>query len=531
MLLPDDSIDMREHELHFHTASNYDNPSLLVKPLSELTENEGDCRNTILLSCVYKEKIKELVRPCDGLISTTVNRLAKIFDLKIKKARISRMEDNSSIDFIDYEKIQMKNFDAKNDMQIHLSTSIVLSIKLNPPKILSLKTFPTSLLIVGCIIHATATYQFADGMDIVWFREVSQGSRVYSPIFSGPSFTPSLAEVGCRLKVYCTPWSKADDKYQRGRTVSYTLPGFVEGRPTVFNKMVSFRRQFSDRICLEKQLKDKLNFRCCSYNILSETYSTSKQAAKTYSYTSKENLFIEFRMQRVLDELLFYQADIVCLQECDDKTFHSYLAPILSSADHRYVAHYANKDSGVTEGCACFVREDNLEVVRVLHLSLKAVLRSAGYLEGFYRLRPDLKDIIGGKLGMICQILICRSKAPGQTAGFLVLANTHLFYHPAAGYLRLLQMHAITSALERIVALLRRGKEPSEIDLDLEVTGQEDSSADLAIRLEDLDLKGSHPLSEPPLLEKVKVSVVICGDLNSTPNAAVVEFLSRLIIR
>lgn len=67
------------------------------------------------------------------------------------------------------------------------------------------------------------------------------------------------------------------------------------------------------------------------------------------------------------------QADIICLQEVDDKVFYDYLQPHLSYEG--YSGHYTNKMGKVKEGSAMFWRNSRFS--------------KAAHQDVLLRVRPD----------------------------------------------------------------------------------------------------------------------------------------------
>lgn len=51
-----------------------------------------------------------------------------------------------------------------------------------------------------------------------------------------------------------------------------------------------------------------------------------------FNYCAPHHLDPEYRKQLVLAEVLGYGADVVCLQEVDEKVFYEYLVPHLGLA-------------------------------------------------------------------------------------------------------------------------------------------------------------------------------------------------------
>lgn len=89
------------------------------------------------------------------------------------------------------------------------------------------------------------------------------------------------------------------------------------------------------------------SFRIITYNILYDSFCTSRHSKeRIYPFATDDILCIENRQVRILQELLAYHGDLICLQECGMKLFESYLLPALRVCGYDGV--YANK-SGLVQ--------------------------------------------------------------------------------------------------------------------------------------------------------------------------------------
>jgi hypothetical protein len=197
-----------------------------------------------------------------------------------------------------------------------------------------------------------------------------------------------------------------------------------------------------------------------------------------------------------------------------------------------------------------------LTVIEYIDVPVKEMLRDAAYLQLIYSLRPDLKDILGGKLGTIGQVCVCSSTLDENRV--IIFSNTHLFYHPAAGYVRVLQTDAILrvvadvrAALQadcasfvtdgcdrqqdalyhvraKYAAISKRGLSSRELG---EQTGSSNPVLDDSSGRSD---RSDHPglvpdgsvVSSASRLPR-RISTVFMGDLNSPTETAVIEYLER----
>jgi hypothetical protein len=91
-------------------------------------------------------------------------------------------------------------------------------------------------------------------------------------------------------------------------------------------------------------VRSREELRVVTFNILAEPFAISDHAANhMYSYCPRDYLETEYRVQLTAKELVAYDADVVCLQECDSKTFDLYLKPLFGSLGCS--VHYTNKVS------------------------------------------------------------------------------------------------------------------------------------------------------------------------------------------
>lgn len=95
---------------------------------------------------------------------------------------------------------------------------------------------------------------------------------------------------------------------------------------------------------INKSIRGVKELRVMTFNTLAEPFAISNHAMNNiYSYCHIDHLDTEYRAQLTGLELLSYDADVLCLQECDAKTFKSYYYPLLT--DKGYDVHYTNKVS------------------------------------------------------------------------------------------------------------------------------------------------------------------------------------------
>jgi 2',5'-phosphodiesterase len=276
---------------------------------------------------------------------------------------------------------------------------------------------------------------------------------------------------------------------------------------------------------------------------LRRRYAASDYAQTVlFGYCPKPYLDYEYRKQLVLQELQRYQADLICLQEVDDKAFSEYLAPQLVLDG--YKGRYTNKTGRVREGSATFWRSSRFALAAqrdvllrqafaqplpALHAQFAPMLEASPHLaEALQKVggtrpagraartalrwacplvwsgaalaaatslpappRPSSATLAPWALQVttVAQITLLVPVDGGGGGGSsslpLAVVNTHLFYHPYAPHIRSMHTAAI---LEELQDLLQR----CAVDA---------GAAAL--------LKGRRP------------AVMFCGDLNSDLNDGV----------
>jgi mRNA deadenylase 3'-5' endonuclease subunit Ccr4 len=266
--------------------------------------------------------------------------------------------------------------------------------------------------------------------------------------------------------------------------------------------------------------RERKEVRIVSFNILADCYAGTEKAVKhLFGYCDPAYLPLDYRLQLVGAELDAYDAEIVCLQEVDKKAFHAFLLPFMSARG--YSGHLTLKDTAVNEGCATFTKQAEFEVAMRVDLRLGKSMKECGLFDESFRAMPQAEEVLVNKLGMIGQVTVLRHRssesastsASGSYRGperYVVVGNTHEFYHPQAAYARLLQTFVITRCLGAVAQAVLADKLAGFTFPGATVTTTTIPSSDGEVEEE-----GEGP----------DVSVVFLGDLNSTLETAVVEYL------
>lgn len=159
-----------------------------------------------------------------------------------------------------------------------------------------------------------------------------------------------------------------------------------------------------------------------------------------------------FRMLYIVFQILGYNADIICLQEVDVKVFKYDLEPLLSHLN--YGSNLVTKGTDVPEGLAFFYNSK-----RFKHLESKKLIfaeeisTNTLFAEAWAQISKNekLAERIQQRSTTL-QINVVESLEHDEV---LVVANTHLYFHPNADHIRLIHGGLAIRYLEDFVQNLK----------------------------------------------------------------------------
>lgn len=226
----------------------------------------------------------------------------------------------------------------------------------------------------------------------------------------------------------------------------------------------------------------KKSFSVLSYNTLCQHYATPKM----YRYTQSWALSWEYRREKLTEQILSFNSDVICLQEVESKSFEEYWVPLLQK--HGYVGTFyaktraktmQTKDSKKVDGCCVFYKESEFKLIYKdsvdfsgVWMKHKKFQRTEDYLN-----RAMNKDNVALYLKL-------EHIKTGET---LWVVTTHLHWDPQFNDVKTFQVGVLLDHLEELL------KEHNS------------ASTKQDIRM---------------------CPVIICGDLNSHLDSAVYELLS-----
>lgn len=354
------------------------------------------------------------------------------------------------------------------------------TVKFNWPWI-NLLTLPTSILAGFFVYPSKLEMDFADrqASDFTWFRgkppaNGREDQIEWEEIGSGFSFLVRQEDIGYKLKLKIVP--KSSDKIKEGPIMEAIGKNDVQAGPGVC--------PFETRHLFTMDRLSGSSLRVASYNLLADYYADSEDGrTKLFNYCPEYAIKIDYRKQLLLKEILGYNADIFCMQEVDFKVFDGDMIPFLGTQN---MAGVHNKKGTTPEGVATFYRTDRFELLEHHGLNLGQTVNSHPAtkelwqkLQSNEKLTERLTD-----LATTLQVLVLRSKEFPKR--IVTVANTHLYFHPDADHIRLLQIGISMMLVQNIIAKFKENS-----------------------------------------MKDQNVSLIFCGDFNSVPECGIFKLMTE----
>eukprot|EP00397_Hematodinium_sp_SG-2012_P013331 GEMP01013532.1.p1 GENE.GEMP01013532.1~~GEMP01013532.1.p1 ORF type:complete len:566 (+),score=114.74 GEMP01013532.1:118-1815(+) len=203
---------------------------------------------------------------------------------------------------------------------------------------------------------------------------------------------------------------------------------------------------------LKNFVKQNDTVRVMSFNLLAQMYLHKKEYTdQVYPYCTPTQLSWDYRFQLIAKEILAISPDIACLQEVQASTYTDlYTAFPQSEFLLLFWPKKSENTADLTEGCALALRKDKFELLDNKDVLLRKELLDDGVMGQDWTQNswaPTVKTVIEN-LGTVAQICTVKEKRTGKV---LVICNTHLFYHPDACHIRVLQVAKLIEILAPIV--------------------------------------------------------------------------------
>lgn len=231
--------------------------------------------------------------------------------------------------------------------------------------------------------------------------------------------------------------------------------------------------------------------------------SQPSSLAAIFAHVRPAELRARSRLPRALLELAAHNADLLLLQEVDSIPYEELLRPALGALG--FDGRLALKSNGAKEGCALFWRTDSLRLAeepRAVPLSQLVATHllatdgtgegagsDLGAIGGLLRAHAPLREVLLARVGTVAQTAVFEpaGAAGGAEAGAgggggcgrrLVVVNTHLFFHPQADHVRLLQLRAALAEADALCEAHARAGPSGQVRAALLLGGDLNSSPD-----------------------------------------------------
>nr|XP_046268024.1 protein angel homolog 1 isoform X2 [Scatophagus argus] len=180
--------------------------------------------------------------------------------------------------------------------------------------------------------------------------------------------------------------------------------------------------------------KALMDFTVMSYNILAEDLLKANQ--ELYTHCPLEVLDWSYRCSLLLEEILKWAPDILCLQEVQENHYHEQLYPALSQMG--YACVYKRRTGTKTDGCAICYRSSCFLELSVTPLE-------------FFRPETGLLDRHNVGIVLLLRPVVTRGSDVKALGPPLCVANTHLLFNPRRGDVKLAQLAIMLAEIDRVV--------------------------------------------------------------------------------
>lgn len=297
----------------------------------------------------------------------------------------------------------------------------------------------------------------------------------WEEIGRGFSFLVRQDDIGFRLKLKAIP--RSADGTKEGPAVESIAKNEIQAGPGIC--------PFETRHLFTMDRLSGKSLRVASYNLLADYYADTEDGrTKLFNYCPEYAIKIDYRKQLLLKEILGYNADIFCFQEVDFKVFDGDMIPFLGA---QKMTGVHNKKGTTPEGVSTFYRTDRFELHAEHHgMNIGETVKSHPAAEDLWRKLQSNEKLVDRltDLATTLQVVILQSKEFPQK--FVTVANTHLYFHPDADHIRLLQIGISMILVQDIIEKFKKqSTEPRD------------------------------------------VSLIFCGDFNSTPECGIYKLMTE----
>ena len=250
------------------------------------------------------------------------------------------------------------------------------------------------------------------------------------------TYTPTKEDLGCELIFKITSRLTEDQTLETYEVTSKRVTQSPDYLP------------YTKRHKLTNHTIENANeFRIVTYNLLADMYSDSKTAREElFSYCPKQFLTMDYRKHLLIDELLGYNADLICLQEVDFSIFEKHLEPAFKLKTN--LAGSIALKNEMQEGSAIFYNQSKFKLIDKLELRLGDLIKKDCFKELADQIKANF--VLNTRFSVRPQKLQMNALECTQSADsrILLVFNTHFYFHPDSDHIRLLHACLIAKEIE-----------------------------------------------------------------------------------
>ncbi|XP_059615325.1 2',5'-phosphodiesterase 12 [Phlebotomus argentipes] len=318
-----------------------------------------------------------------------------------------------------------------------------LPVAVNYPFV-DLITLPASILAGFFVYPSKIELSFASENDctFTWYRGMLPKNKIlnnieFQEVGKGFAYFAKLEDVDHYLKVVCIPRRDGIE----GPSVECLSKCTVQASPG--ECPFELRHKFTSQRLSGEQ------FRVASYNLLADCYADSDfSRQELFPYCPPYALHIDYRKQLFIKELLGYNCDIICLQEVDARIYDMDLDRSLRVWD--FDGHFTRKGDTV-EGLAIFYNRKRFRMLKKFAITYGEQLKKMDIFAEIYekiRGNEELATRVVERSTTLQVVVLESLDNPGEA---IIVANTHLYFHPNADHMRLLQFGLAMIFIEKHV--------------------------------------------------------------------------------
>lgn len=333
----------------------------------------------------------------------------------------------------------------------------------NAPAVERVSALTPFLAGIPVVPFAETLYCDPDECQWRWFRlPNADGKEEEELCCSGRQYTPTDRDVGCRLRIECTPPSlQSDDgSLQLSEPETSTHPVVLVTAPVEASpdRGVFDRRRELGKTPAHASECDA--FRVMSYNVLFDGYTSDHAKRSKFAYADRRVVQEAYRMQLIAQEIIESNSDVVLLQEMGGAVFESYFGPLMRALG--FTPLYASKTGSTMEGCAMLIRSARFEVVEHFTVDISAAVNASvdPAVRAVLEALPEVKKGVAAS-PTVAQIAVLQHTLDVDKC--VVVSNTHLFFRYDGDLIRLLQTAALVEQVKRKRDALAAASHPPAI--------------------------------------------------------------------